>query len=352
MGATVVLGISDPHWHSRRPSKRRDHDWMGTQRRKIQDLLTVAQKIKVNGTVGASAIQIAGDLFHVPEAERISRSLDMMLITELKKSPCPILTIPGNHDMQAERLESLNRHPYGILCNTNIITDVSWPNYLLVGEDPQVIVTGYPYTPDGPAAWLNMLTTSRDLTRLKDQLSQKSGKRVWASVMTHNHWGEQHGYDAKHIHRTGKYLLLGTGIDVCHYGDPHTFDGVEWLEDGTHRTALVGPGAFIRGTLAEHDINRQPCFSVFRFFDDRCEIEMVPIPHEPSDQVFNLERHVAEKKRAEYQSKFMDTIHHLHEKTTDQSVASMIELASNQDGIRPGVLALVDKYLRQVDDTE
>ena len=176
--ATVVLGISDPHWTETKPRSRKDRAWLQTIRGKIQKLLLLATRIQLDGEskVGADAIQIAGDLFHVPEGPAIARRLDTTIAEELRKSPCPIYTIPGNHDLQNERMENLPNHPYGVLVSTGLVQDICWPKYVVVGQDPPVIITGYPYTSEGPGPWLSSLAASKELHRLKDSVRTSTGK--------------------------------------------------------------------------------------------------------------------------------------------------------------------------------
>ncbi len=346
--ATVVLGISDPHWTERKPRSRKDRDWLGTIRQKLQKLLMLAERIQVDDEaggkhLGAHAIQIAGDLFHVPAGPSISRRLDVMLTEELRKSPCPVYAIPGNHDLQNERMESLSNHPYGVLTASGTVQDLCWPKYVVVGDEPPVVLTGLPYMACGPGPWLSELAATRELLSLKEEITKQKGRPPYIVVMTHNHWGEREGQDEHLIQRTAKSLLIGTGIDVCHYGDPHTFDGVEWIQDVDHNIALVGPGAFIRGSLAEHDVTRKPMIVVMVFRTNQPpEIKMVPVPHLPVEEVFNLEQHKKEKQRKVTQDRFVSSM-----KTLTAEVRSVDKLLSGVEvQTSPRVLDIVRQHLQ------
>lgn len=336
--ASIIVQVSDPHWTDRRPSSRKD-DYLATQIRKTEDVIRLAREIKRHTAAGASAITIAGDLFHQPKGKLIDRKLDNLLLSILRKSPCPILTIPGNHDKDYDRTASLESHPYNILVEAGVIADVSYPRYRVVGDDPPVIVTGYPYTMEGPTKWLQILASTRALYDIKKEVFEKYGKTPSVMAMTHCHWSDRDG-DVEGSKAYGTHWLLGTGIDVNHFGDPHRFDGTIVLQDGDRRISLVGPGALFRGTLAEHDTARVPTVGVTSFLPDNTyEVIYVAIPHEPAERVFDLEAHHRKIKTKKINSIFSETLQHLLAQKVD------LDRLLSDSGAEQRVLLMTREYL-------
>jgi len=339
--STIITGIADPHFSDKKPRSRRDN-YQETQIRKMTDLINLSKKIKWDGEfLPASAITIAGDICHQPRGELISRRLDIRLISTMAEAPCPILAILGNHDKEKDRIESIETHTLGTMVASKTIRLVHWPDYVLVGDDPPVIVTGRQYTVDGPGAWLDHLRTSRQLLILKESLSQQLGKKVFAFVMTHCNWGQTDGA-LRGDPVIGHPRVLGTGCDVMFYGHPHTDDGIVELDDQGTPVWIIGPGAFTRGTIAEHDVNREPKILISVFHSDKQhEMLTVPIPHEPASVVFDLQGHARVKQVKEAEERFMEALSRMDTQATTPE--EVIEAAKERTPAR--VVALSRSYI-------
>lgn len=340
--STVLLGIADPHWTEKRPSRRKDVDWIGTQSRKINDLFRLATHITLEDAKGASSIIIAGDCFHQPKGELISRRVDYWLSKLLGSSSVPIDTIPGNHDMKGYRLDALENHPYGCLVASGLINQLIWPNYAIRGDNPPVLVTGKEFVPEGPTGWLRFLAESQALYQLKKSESDRLGKKVYCLAMVHGWVGPvettSHGEPV-----TSYSSVRGTGIDCLLYGHPHCLDGVNYTTDDSGQIPIVGPGAFIRGTIAEHDVNRKPMIAVFLFRSNGTrDVRLVAVPHEPSDKIFDHKAVLEEKETEEREMKFIQECRQIQ--TEIISLDSLLESAS-ANGTNPRVVTLTREFL-------
>ena len=100
----IVL-CGDLHWRGLNPKARLDN-FLEALTAKLQEVFEIARRIV------ADAIIIAGDLFHSPN---MAWGTVAELALLLQSVPCPVLTIPGNHDSYGGNLESLFRTPYGLL---------------------------------------------------------------------------------------------------------------------------------------------------------------------------------------------------------------------------------------------
>lgn len=342
--ATILLGITDSHWTEKRPRSRKDPDFKLTQSRKIRDLFKLAAQIRLPGVNanGAAGIVHSGDLFHQPHGKLISRKLDTWIIPILKSSPVPIYAIPGNHDMKAHRTESLDDHPYGVLVADEAIKQACWPTYFVVGNDPPVIVTGMEFTGAGPRTWLEYLRTTKELITLKKNLSDSTGSKVQVMALTHCWWGPTDGVNRGEP-LIGYDNIKNTGIDVMMYGHPHTEDGIMQVQDDYGQCHIVGPGAFIRGTLAEHDVNRQPKIAIMAFMEDGTHtVRLVSVPHLPADQVFDLVKHQRARRESEVETQFIHELSQID--TSDQTLEQLLTSAEG-NGTPTQVVSLSRQYL-------
>jgi hypothetical protein len=278
---------------------RTDTDWVQTQLLKITNLHRLAEKIQLDGRVGADGILHAGDLFHQPKGELISRRVDIWLAKKLNESLFIWDTIPGNHDMKGHRLDSLETHPYGSLVAAGLINQVTWPNYVVRGSDPPVIVTGKEFVPEGPGPWLKFLADTRELYTIKNQV----GENAKCVALTHGWWGPTETTNRGEPVTPHDAVK---GIDAMVYGHPHTLDGITYVQDETSNIPIIGPGAFIRGTIAEHDVNRKPQIAVLVFKSNApSQVMLVAVPHEPPEKVFNLEGRKRQQAAQDVQMQFI-----------------------------------------------
>jgi len=307
--ATILIGIADPHWADKRPGSRRD-DFRATQQRKMADVVKLGARLNIDGQAQeAQGICVAGDLFHQNEGQRIDRRLDTQLAKTLNDSLCPWFAIPGNHDMKNNRLDSLSSHPMGTLAAAGLLTITLWPDYEIVRGpnegDPPVIITGREYTTEGPGRWLEHMASTGDLRKLKEEI----GAQVL--LMTHNFWGLQASVimgEPVLAHNSIREI----GADICLFGHPHVFDGEVIVQDSGGQISIVGPGALLRGTLAEHDINRVPKIVVMIFkADGTHEVIFTSIPHEPAEKVFDLESHERQKTQKRVEERFIKELQSL-----------------------------------------
>lgn len=130
-----ILLTADWHIRGDRPRCRIDDDWIGAQRRDIQEVHNIADREECD------EVWIMGDLFHQP---RCSTEAVVMVLDELSKFPQTIRVLPGNHD--------LPYHDYGNLdcCSLGIVLK-SYPELVsqVVGLDLDVYAR--PFGHDDPA---------------------------------------------------------------------------------------------------------------------------------------------------------------------------------------------------------
>ena len=121
---TKFLITGDIHFRSTNPIARKDN-YMDAVTMKIAEIIHLAEEHNVN------AILVPGDLFDSPS---VSIPTIIRLGNALRSAPCPVLTIPGNHDEFGHSLESIARTPYGILKAFDYIRCVHDSSYIFGGS--------------------------------------------------------------------------------------------------------------------------------------------------------------------------------------------------------------------------
>ena len=82
------------------------------------------------------AILVSGDIFHYKNPLYYPPSLLSYLIEYFSSFPCPILSIPGNHDLPSSSLDNLDHSPYKLL-------SLSIPNFHTLTLDSPYILKPY-----------------------------------------------------------------------------------------------------------------------------------------------------------------------------------------------------------------
>jgi hypothetical protein len=125
-------------------------------------------------------------------------------------------------------------------------------------------------------------------------------------------------------------------------------DGVSTIQDDYGQPSIVGPGAFIRGTLAEHDVTRQPMIAVIVFNENGThQIKLVAVPHLPAEQVFDLEKHKKVRREAEVETQFIQELGMID--TNGQTLAQLMETAE-LGGTPSPILMMSRQYITRAEE--
>jgi acyl-CoA synthetase (AMP-forming)/AMP-acid ligase II len=159
--------------------------------------------------------------------------------------------------------------------------------------------------------------------------------------MTHNFWGPEDGNIFGDI-VVGHGNVVGTGIDALLYGHPHSDDGVVLVPDGDRTVSIIGPGAMLRNTIAEHDVTRRPKIAITAHDSDgNHEVITAAIPHAAPELVFDLEKHERVKKERAAEERFILELSRLQ--ATTKSPEEILESAGER--FSPRVLTRTREFL-------
>lgn len=226
--------------------------------------------------MGAEACIIAGDLFHIKVPHRTSFSLVLALCRLLKAFPCPVYVVPGNHDMQHDRRDSLDDQPLGMVFETGAAQPLE----------------GWADNPDGSlrfpiygVAWQQEWSESTISAALRDYTEPTGGE--WEKpmlVVTHAPVyppGQEPTYEGAEC-TPASWWADGLNQGSVFYGHIHEPHGV--YEVGGVR--FCNNGALSRGSLDEYNLARPVVATVWD--SGTGEFSCVGLHAKPAEEVFRL----------------------------------------------------------------
>ncbi len=277
------LLVNDVHLADRPPSSCTD-TYLGDLFDLIESILDVATRR------AAEAVIFAGDVFHLKTPTRTSHATVMRFIEILADAPCQILIVPGNHDMQHDRIESiLESQPLGVVFRSGVAAPLIGIHGLRDGlvRHP---VFGVPWLKHFTAATVAEAFTDFDLL---------TGHRL---VVTHAPLyppGKELPYEN---YPAADWAAAMGGHGTVHYGHVHEPHGIYTVGGVT----FSNPGALSRGSLHEHNLTRPVQIAVWD--SDTGHISHQPLPHKPASEVLRAaEAAVAKREQADYAT-FLDAI--------------------------------------------
>jgi len=287
---TEYLLMGDIHLRDRPPSACTDSY--------LDDILDLLRHV---GTVATQrqceAIIWAGDVFDCKTPGRTSHRTLIDTIDLLHAYPCPTYVVPGNHDMQHDRLDSIaTTQPLGVLLASGALNLLhGW-----MGPTDKLDTHGW-LDPVYGVPWLQDFTDDT-VHRALDLYREDPGDLDHHLVVTHAPLypaGRELPYENYPTTAWANAMNNHGSVFYGHVHEPH----------GVHTAAGVvfcNPGAISRGSLHEHNLHRP--IQVAAWDSATGQFTLLDIPHKPADQVFRL-NHVTQTRNAQATlNQFLDTI--------------------------------------------
>lgn len=278
--------VNDLHLSDKAPSSCTD-----TYNDDLFDLLDEVGKLAKK--LGAAAVILAGDIFHIKTPSRTSHSTVMRFIDELRSWGVPVLIVVGNHDMSHDRSDSVDEtQPLGVVFASGAAHRLEGWSAVDAGivTDP---VYGLPWL----STWDDD-TVAAALVDWRARLKPASSGLVVAHAPFYPP-GQELPYE---FYDTRKVAAAMDGHGSCHYGHVHEAHGV-YLVDGV---VFSNPGALSRGSLHEHNLTRTVSAAVWNAATGHTA--HATLPHKPAAQVFRLAEIAVSRAREDRHNSFLDRI--------------------------------------------
>lgn len=322
------LIVNDIHATRRPPSSCTETYWPD-----LLDLLH--QTVDVACDRDVRAVVWAGDVFHHKAPARTDHGVVQDLIEVISAHPCPLFIVPGNHDIQYDRLDTIEAtQPLGVL-------------YLAGARRLEGRSAEFPHLYGVP--WQQSWSAEgvREALRgyREDEYAQHGGLIVTHAPIYPP--GSEPGYAGAEY---APAEWWSGSMDVCGsivYGHIHEPHGVWRYGTGTGVT-FCNFGALSRGSLDEYNRKRQVGCALW---DSAVGgFEFVPLKAKPASEVFRLQEHAQEATRKLRLNGFRagveaavlgllsveSVVSHIRETVADREVADKAEelLMAQQGGTR------------------
>lgn len=273
----------------------------------------------------AKAVLDGGDFFNVKAPTRNSHGLVARTARVHAKYTCPVYAIEGNHDLQYNNLDSIDRQPLGVLYDSGVFRQLR--DEVFEDDGLRVRVVGVPYLPNRDLESFHALRKQPGDDYLVAVVHALAAKNPPAHVA--DFYGEP-------VFRY-QDLVFDGGPDVYCFGHWHHDQGAEHI-DGRW---FVNQGAVSRGALTHDNLDRVPKVAVITASDQGCDVQLVPMKIEQAAVVFDLERKDRRDREGEIIESFVQRI----EDEVQLDSASSIEESVRRLEFAPEIRDLALHYL-------
>jgi len=280
----IFITANDIHISDDPPRARTD-DFKATILDKISQMGQACSKLK------ADAVIIAGDLFNNKKPVRNSHRMNRDLVEVFNKFPCPIFMIEGNHDLTANRLDSVPDQPLGVLFADKTLIQLR--HEVIEKDGHKVSIVGVPFDE-------NLEPKTLILPPKGDAASQICVLHLYAGLKAGRLFKERlYGYDE----------LSVLNPDIFVIGHYHIDQGI-YEHQGKY---FVNIGSMSRGTLSEEDIVHSPQIGIIKISVDDLGnpsymVRAVKLRVKPASEIFDLVKKEEEKKENTAIEAFVDKL--------------------------------------------
>lgn len=317
----ILVHLNDTHLHHKNPVSRLD-----TFNDEV--MLALGQVARIARHVKADAILHAGDWFH--KANRVPWPPLVQLLmwaSDLKRDGIPVLTIPGNHDLELDRYESLAGLPIGALFESGLFKNTSGQSFGGVFGVP------WPDAAQPLSKWPEIPATVQVVMA-----------HCFATPQGEPRWGQ-------YCHRYSELAEFAPHVRVWHFGHDHTDNGVWTAANGAK---FINLGAAARGVLDTDTLTRQVKVAVSRLPGETAgavgatvQVQQIALKLRPVAEVFDLDLREKQQQEKREIEQFVQALQgNLSNLLTVDYLALLDGL-----GLEDAVRAMVDSYIQRSEET-
>lgn len=266
----------------------------------------------------ATAVLDGGDYFHIKAASRNPHSLVVRSAEMQESYPCPTWCVEGNHDIQHNQLNTIDRQPLGVLYATNTFRHLR--EQVFEDGDLRVRVVGVPYSPTRTLNELLLLRKKPGDTFLIAIVHALAGPNPPPSV--EDFFGEP-------VFRYPD-LVFPDGPDLWCFGHWHRDQGIVTIDGRT----FVNQGAVSRGALIRENLERTPKVGLIEVTPTGLIATPIPLEVLPPAEVFDIERKERQDVQVQQINAFVEEIKAKIQVNENDSVETALKEMTFADDIR------------------
>jgi DNA repair exonuclease SbcCD nuclease subunit len=235
----------------------------------LQQTVTVAREREVRAVVWA------GDVLHHKAPSRTDHGVVQDLIRIIKAYPCPVFIVPGNHDIQHDRLDSIvATQPLGVLYLAGAVRLEGWS-----GDNHPLY--GVPWQQEWSEKSVQVATAD-----FRERVFSQTLVVVHAPIYPPDREPRYEGAELTPASWWAGALEDGSLAHGLFYGHIHEPHGV--YQAGTPLT-FCNNGALSRGSLDEYNLEREVGCTLWD--SSSAMFTFVPLKARPASEVFRLAEH-------------------------------------------------------------
>lgn len=313
MTRLAFIHYTDVHLRSTNPPSR-----LGNYKQdlldKMSQIMELGRKHKVDFTT------CGGDLFDPKKPSATKHSLVVETTEVYNKLDVPHYIVPGNHDMEHDRMDTLPNQPLGVLLEAGTLRQII--DQEIVKGDLKIKLWSYPFNeePDFEPMIVDP-ASDVDVNIL--------GIHVYSSMRGGSLYGNTKIFSYPE--------MAVTGHDIYLLGHYHADNGAQFLKD----QLFVNVGSVARGDYGDENLKRKPkcCLvEILKDKDGKTSIHHTEIELEvkPPEEAFDLEKKEKLKKQKEETAEFVEELQKAvalpsEEREGDRVTVELTSLASDKE---------------------
>ena len=307
--------IGDIHQSDVSPTSRTD-DYKKTIFGKLEFIKDVCNQRGVDVAV------CLGDIFHRKNPNLNSHEMVRNLIEIFSSFEGKVLEIPGNHDISMTS-KNLQRQPLAVLEEAGAISVLGYPyskNFCFSTESFDVYGLGYADCND---------KLSEHYFNLNSEIVENDKCNVLCIHQMLLPDGDSFFGDFLNFAELAQF-----DFDVICCGHYHPGFTPQVIQK--YGKLFINPGAIARGSLDVHNLDKTPSFIILDIESkDKIAWEVVQIPHEPSNKVFDMQKVnrslVAKEDIENFTSTLKDVVDQQVDITSVEGLLSVINTITQED---------------------